>query len=118
MKHPLWITIDLGKLRVIKLDIDFIIKCKREGLIPTFAFVKLAIKHDTQRLRRNIARKIMESERQHEHIEKRKIKRKILETTLKLRNNISSIIYWTVLHQINKATKSRTKSYLHVMTES
>ena len=54
----------------------------------------------------------MESELQHKHIEKRKIKKKILETTLKLRNNISSIIYRTVLHQINKATKSRTKSIL------
>ena len=28
----------------------------------------------------------------------------------KLRNNVSSIIYWTVLHQINKAIKSRAIS--------
>ena len=54
----------------------------------------------------------MESVLQHKHIEKRKIKKKIFETTLKLRNNISSIIFQTVLHQINKATKSRTKSIL------
>ena len=47
----------------------------------------------------------MESELQHKHIEKRKTKKKILETTLKLRNNVSSIIYWTILHQINKAIK-------------
>ena len=72
--------------RKIKLDIDFIIKCKREGLITTFATVKLATRHGTRRLRTNIARKIMESELQHKHIEKRKIKQKILETTLKLRN--------------------------------
>ena len=77
----------ITKHRKIRLDIDFIIKCKREGLIPTFASVKLAIRHSAQRLRRNIARKIMESELQHKHIEKRKIKNKILETTLKLRNN-------------------------------
>ena len=36
----------------------------------------------------------------------------ILETTLKLRNNVSSIICQTVLHQINKAIKSQTKSIL------
>ena len=54
----------------------------------------------------------MDSEPQHEHIKKQKIKKKILETTLKLKNNVSSIIYWTVLHQINKAIKSRTKSIL------
>ena len=98
--------------RKIKLDIDFIIKCKREGLIPTFASVRLAISHGTQHLRKNIARKIMEPELQHKHIEKRKIKKKILETTLKLRNNVSSINYWTLLHQINKAIKTRTKSIL------
>ena len=80
--------------------------------MPTFASVKLAIRHGTQLLRRNMARKIMESELQHKHIEKRKIRKKILETMLKLRNNISSIIYRTVLHQINKATKGRTKSIL------
>ena len=54
----------------------------------------------------------MDSEPQHENIKKQKIKKKILETTLKLKNNVSSIIYWTVLHQINKAIKSRTKSIL------
>ena len=96
----------------IKLDIDFIIKCKREDLIPTFVSVKLAIRYDTQHLRRNIATKTMQSKLQHKHIEKRKIKKKILETTSKLRNNVSTIIYRTVLHQINKAIKSRTKSIL------
>ena len=102
----------ITKHRKIKLDIDFIIKCKREGLIPTFASIKLAIRHGTQHLRRKLARKIMESELQHKYIEKRKIKKKILETTLKLRNNVSLIIYRTVLHQINTAIKSRTKSIL------
>ena len=54
----------------------------------------------------------MESELQHKCIEKQKVKKKILETMLKMRNNVSSIIYWTVLHQINRAIKSRTKSIL------
>ena len=48
------------KHRKIKLDIAFIIKCKREGLIATFASVKLAVRHGTQRLKRNITRKIMD----------------------------------------------------------
>ena len=74
--------------------------------------MKLAIRHGTQRLGRNIARKIMESESQRKHIEKRKIIKKILETTLKLRNNVSSTIYRTILHQTNKAIKIRTKSII------
>ena len=54
----------------VKMDIDFIIKCRHEGLIPTFMSVKLAIRHGTQRLRKKIARKSMESELQHKHIKK------------------------------------------------
>ena len=54
----------------------------------------------------------MESESQRKHIEKRKIIKKILETTLKLRNNVSSTIYRTILHQTNKAIKIRTKSII------
>ena len=100
----------ITKHRKIKLDIDFVIKCKCEGLIPTFMSVKLAIRHSTQRLIKHVARKIMKSELQHKQLEKRKIKKRILETTLKLRNNVSSITYQTVLYQIIKAIKSRTKS--------
>ena len=54
----------------VKMDIDFIIKCRHEDLIPTLMSVKSAIRHGTQRLRRKIARKSMESELQHKHIKK------------------------------------------------
>ena len=50
------------------------------------------------------------SELQHKQIKKRKIKNKILETKLKLINNVSSIIYRTALNQINNAIKSSIKS--------
>ena len=36
--------------------------------------------------------------------------KKILETMFRLRNNVSYIIYWTVLHQTDKAIKSRAIS--------
>ena len=66
----------ITKHHKIKRDINFTIKCKCEGLIPTFASIKLSIRHGTQHLRRNTARKIMESELHHKHIKKRKIKRR------------------------------------------
>ena len=81
-KEMLKITRNLEELitkhRKIKLDKDFIIKFKREGLISTFASVKLEIRHGPQRLRRNMVEKNnnnnnnkkMESELQHKHIEK------------------------------------------------
>ena len=49
----------------VKMDIVFIIKCRHEGLIPTFMSVKSAIRHGTQRLRRNVTKEL-----QHKHIKK------------------------------------------------
>ena len=90
----------------IKLDINVIKKWKQEDLIPTFATVHLAIKHGTIRLKKKIARMIMDTELQNKHTEKRKLKKKILEATGKLRRKVTVIIYSTILHQINKAVMS------------
>ena len=49
-------------------------------------------------------------ELQNKHTEKQKLKRKILEVIGKLRRKVSVIIYSTILHQINKAIKSKEKA--------
>ena len=76
---------------------------------PTFATVHLAIKHGTIRLKKKIAHKIMDAELQNKHTEKRKLKKNFLEVTGKLRRKVTVIIYSTLLHQINKAIKSKEK---------
>ena len=75
------------------LDIDFIEKCKQEDVIPTFAKFHLAIKHGTIRLKKKIARIIMDAVLQNKHTEKRKLKTKSLEVTGKLRRKVTVIIY-------------------------
>ena len=75
------------------LDIDFIEKCKQEDVIPTFAKFNLAIKHGTIRLKKKIARIIMDAVLQNKHTEKRKLKTKSLEVTGKLRRKVTVIIY-------------------------
>ena len=94
----------------IKLDISLIKKWKQEDLIPTFATVHLAIKHGTIRLKKKIARIIIDAELQNKHTEKSKLKKKILEVTGKLRRKLTVIIYTPILHQMNKATKSKEKA--------
>ena len=94
----------------IKLDISLIKKWKQEDLIPTFATVHLAIKHGTIRLKKKIARIIIDAELQNKHTEKSKLKKKILEVTGKLRRKVTVIIYTPILHQMNKATKSKEKA--------
>ena len=100
----------ITKHHKIKLDVNFIKKCRQEDLIPTFATVHLAIKHGTTRLKKKIARIIMDAELQNKHTEKRKLKKKILEETGKLRRKVTVIIYGTILHQINKAIKTKEKA--------
>ena len=58
-------------------DIHFIKTCKRENIIPTFAKVKLSIKHGSKKLHSKIARLVMETELQAKHQTKKKIKREI-----------------------------------------
>ena len=100
----------ISKHHKIKLDINFIKKCKQEDLIPTFATVHLAIKHGTIRLKKKIACIIMDAELQSKHTEKRKLKKKILEVTGRVRKKVTVIIYSTILHQINKAINSKEKA--------
>ena len=94
------------------LDIKFIITCKRENLTPTFATVNLAmqLKNGTMRLKKKIARAIMNVELQKKHKEKRNLKKQILETSSQLKRCLTNIIYITMLHQINKAINSKIKA--------
>ena len=52
----------------------------------------------------------MDAELQSKHTEKRKLKKKILEVTGRLRKKVTLIIYSTILHQINKAINSNEKA--------
>ena len=52
----------------------------------------------------------MDAELQNKHIEKRKLKQKILEVTGKFRRKMTVIIYSTIFYQINKTNKSKEKA--------
>ena len=54
----------------------------------------------------------MDAELQNKHAEKRKLKKKVLEVTGQLRGKVTVIIYSTILHQIDKAMKSKEKAIL------
>ena len=59
---------------------------------------------------KKIARTIMNTELQNKHKEKRNLKKGILETSSQLKRCLTSIIYITLLHQINKAIKGEIKT--------
>ena len=61
------------------------------------------------RLKKKIARTIMNAELQNKHKEQRNLRKQISETSSQLKRCLSNIIYVTILHQINKAIKSKIK---------
>ena len=55
------------KFEKLVADIAFIKLCKKEQLIPTFAKVNVSIRNGTYKLKRKIARLVMETELQNKH---------------------------------------------------
>ena len=92
------------------LDLIFIKTCKKEELIPTFANIRLSVKHGSAKLKEIISRIIMESEMQVKHQEKNKLKQELKALTTQLKIALPTLVYTTLLHHINVAVKSRIKS--------
>ena len=90
-------------------DIKSIKICKRGGLIPTFANVRLSIKQNLK-LKRCVSRIFMENELQTKHREKHNLKKDIKAISYQLRRLLPTLVYATVLHQINLAIRSEVKS--------
>ena len=65
------------KFKKVTLDIKFINTCKRQGLIPTSAYVRLLIKKQNSKLKRRISRIVMENEVQTKQREKHRLKKDI-----------------------------------------
>ena len=62
------------------------------------------------RLKKKIARTIMNAELQNKHKEQRNLKKQISETSSQLKRCLSNIIYVTILYQICKGIKSKIKA--------
>ena len=91
-------------------DIKSIKICKRGGLIPTFANVRLSIKQQNLKLKRCVSRIFMENELQTKHREKHNLKKDIKAISYQLRRLLPTLVYATVLHQVNLAIRSEVKS--------
>ena len=98
------------KFEKVTSDIKSIKICKRGGLIPTFANVRLSIKQQNHKLKRCVSRIFMENELQTKHREKHNLKKDIKAISYQLRRLLPTLVYATVLHQINLAIRSEVKS--------
>ena len=98
-----------AKSEKLVADIAFIKLCKKEQLIPSFAKVNVSIRNGTDKVKRKIARLMMETELKNKHREKRKLRKDIRGINGLLSTSLSVIVYNALFHQINITVKSRIK---------
>ena len=98
-----------AKSEKLVADIAFIKLCKKEQLIPSFAKVNVSMRNGTDKVKRKIARLMMETELKNKHREKRKLRKDIRGINGLLSTSLSVIVYNALFHQINITVKSRIK---------
>ena len=65
------------KYMKVQADIKFIKSSKQGNLIPTFANIKLSLKHSNNKLKKRISRIVLETEIQNKHRENKSFKKEI-----------------------------------------
>ena len=93
----------------LKADIFFIKCCKWEAIMPTFANVNLSIKNGIYKLKKKIAKLVMDTELTDKHHEIRKLRKQIRYMTIELKSSLSLVLFHTVIHQVGIAVKSKIK---------
>ena len=85
----------------MKYDIDFLLTCKRNNLMPTFARTKLVVKVSFQ-LHNKIWREIIDAELKNKHWKKKILLNIIRNRQEELKSRIGYITYIVFYHHINK----------------
>ena len=84
--------------------------CKQENLIPTFANIKLSLKHN--KLKKRIARIAMETEIQNKHREKKSFKKEVRQKSILLKSTLGIVVFNALLHHLNNVIKRKQAAIL------
>ena len=96
------------KLKRIKSDLNFLITCKRNKLIPTFAKPKISIKTNFT-LRWKIAIAIIDAEIRNKQRKQSRLKKEAVLETNRLKSQIGYISMCCLNKGINNTIKGKTK---------
>ena len=83
------------KLMKVDQDIKFIKSCEKEHLVPTFAKFNLSIKSGSYKLKCKISKLMMQTELENKHQEKRKLRKEIRSSRIKLKSTLGLILALT-----------------------
>ena len=80
-------------------DLRFLLTCKKEGLVPTFAKPKFSIDADTK-LRKGVASLIIKAELKNKHRIKNELKDELRTQTRAIKDNSSFLLFQTLRYKI------------------
>ena len=100
------------KYMKVQTDIKFIKVCKQENLILTFANVKLSLQHNNNKLKKRIARIVMETEIQNKHREKKSFKKEIRQKCILFKSTLGIVVFNALLHHLNNVIKRKHTAIL------
>ena len=96
----------------VQADIKLIKSCKQENLIPTFANIKLSLKYNNNKLKKRIARIVMETQIQNKHREKKSFKKEIRQKFILLKSTLGIAVFNALLHHLNNVIKRKQTAIL------
>ena len=91
----------------VQADIKLIKSCKQENLIPTFANIKLSLKYNNNKLKKRIARIVMETQIQNKHREKKSFKKEIRQKFILLKSTLVIVLKRNKLQYCNVIIKNQ-----------
>ena len=95
----------------VKLDLNFLLICKREKLVPTFAKPKLSISDD-HGLRLKISKLIIKTEIKNKHCRKKALRKKLEETKKNLKSQLGFLSYWSLVYIIGNDVAFKKKRWM------
>ena len=97
------------KLNKLNMDLNYLLTCKKEKLIPTFAKPKLSIGGGVQ-FRSKIARLIIGTEIKNKHQKKKLLRKQVKDLRQKIKSEVSFLTYNALKYRIgNEIAKKRKK---------
>ena len=93
-----------AKYMKVQADTKFIKLCKQENLIPTFANIKLSLKHNNNKLKKRIPRIVIETEIQN--------KKEIREKCILLKSTLGIVVFNAFLHHLSNVIKRKQTATL------
>ena len=94
----------------LKAHIIYIKSCKKEELIHTFTKVYLAIKSGGLKIKKKIAKLVMETEIEHKQYHLRKIQKDVRSLAISQKSTFGVILFNMVTHQLEVAIQSHLLS--------